>query len=90
MLRAFVRDGRLLAFPSQQSKRRIVLEHIACSFEPGRRHTERDLTAVLAAWCEGGKADHVTLRRYLVDEGLLSRADGVYWRSGGSLDDLAG
>jgi hypothetical protein len=27
--------------------------------------------------------DHTTLRRYLVDEGLLTRAEGVYWRTGG-------
>ena len=27
--------------------------------------------------------DYATLRRYLVDEGLLTRADGVYWRTGG-------
>jgi hypothetical protein len=25
------------------------------------------------------------LRRYLVDEGLLSREAGVYWRSGGTV-----
>ena len=30
--------------------------------------------------------DHVTLRRYLVDEELMSRTpDGTYWRSGGSV-----
>jgi hypothetical protein len=25
------------------------------------------------------------LRRYLVDEGFLTRADGVYWRTGGRM-----
>ncbi len=28
-------------------------------------------------------ADYATLRRYLVDEEFMTRADGVYWRSGG-------
>ena len=28
-------------------------------------------------------ADYAALRRYMVDEGLLTRAEGVYWRSGG-------
>jgi len=28
-------------------------------------------------------ADYAALRRYLVDEGMLSRAEGVYWRTGG-------
>jgi hypothetical protein len=33
--------------------------------------------------------DVAALRRYLVDSGFLSREDGVYWRSGGTvlLDD---
>ncbi|MEV0203527.1 DUF2087 domain-containing protein [Nonomuraea sp. NPDC050691] len=30
--------------------------------------------------------DYAALRRYLVDEGLLSREDNVYWRSGGPVD----
>jgi hypothetical protein len=29
-------------------------------------------------------ADYAALRRHLVDEELLSRAGGEYWRSGGS------
>ena len=28
--------------------------------------------------------DTAALRRYLVDEGLLDRAEGHYWRSGGT------
>jgi hypothetical protein len=31
-------------------------------------------------------ADTAALRRYLVDEGLLSRANGEYWRTGGSYE----
>jgi hypothetical protein len=31
-------------------------------------------------------ADDSVLRRYLVDEGLLSREAGEYWRSGGWVD----
>ncbi len=30
--------------------------------------------------------DYAALRRYLVDEGLLSRKDGEYWRSGGTVE----
>ena len=32
-------------------------------------------------------SDYAALRRYLVDEGMLSRADGVYWRTGGRYED---
>lgn len=60
------------------------------SFEPGRRFAEKEVDVVLRAWCAGGAADHVSVRRYLVDEGLLSRERGVYWRSGGWVDVLGG
>jgi hypothetical protein len=88
VLRAFFSDGRLVRLPARRGRRRVVLEHVVRSFEPGRRFPEREVDAVLRAWCAGGEVDYVTLRRYLVDEGLLSRDHGVYWRSGGWVDVL--
>ena len=41
-----------------------------------------DVNAMLAAFF----ADYAALRRYLVDEGFLARAEGAYWRTGGSVD----
>jgi hypothetical protein len=82
VLRVFVRDGRLTQIPAARGKRRIVLEHIAASFEPGVRYPERDVDAVLRAW----HPDHASLRRYLIDEALMSREKGVYWRSGGPVE----
>jgi hypothetical protein len=79
VLRAFVRDGRLVSIPVPRAKRLVVLEHIAMGFEPGVRYPERDVNAMLRAWHD----DHAALRRYLVEEGLLGRADGEYWRTGG-------
>ncbi|HEY2795694.1 MAG TPA: hypothetical protein VGJ28_25250, partial [Micromonosporaceae bacterium] len=34
VLRAFIRDGRLVTMPAARSKRRVVLEHIVACFEP--------------------------------------------------------
>jgi len=82
VLSAFVRDGRLVSVPAQLTKRRVVLEHLVRVFEPGVRYPEREVNALLAVW----HADVAALRRYLVDEGLLSRESGVYWRSGGPVD----
>jgi hypothetical protein len=79
VLRAFIRDGRLVQLPAAQGKRRVVLEHIAMAFEPGRKYPERVVDAVLRAW----HPDHATLRRYLVDEELMDREAGLYWRIGG-------
>jgi hypothetical protein len=82
VLRAFIVDGRLTRVPAAHGKRRIVLEHIAAVFEPGVRYTEKTVNTILRAWY----ADYATLRRYLVDEDLMARAEGMYWRVGGYVE----
>jgi hypothetical protein len=78
-IRPFVRDGRLVRLPAQLSKKRLILEHIVrTSFASDAVYDETTVNAVLRPWCEGGVADHVTIRRYLVDLGLLERASGTY------------
>jgi hypothetical protein len=79
VLRAFIVDGRLVSIPAARGKRRIVLEHIVSGFEPGVKYPEREVDAVLRAW----HPDYASLRRYLIDEDLMSRAEGAYWRTGG-------
>ncbi len=86
VLRTFVRDGRLLGMPAQRSSRLVVLDHVAQAFEPGVSYSESEVDVTLVTWTEGSGVDHVSVRRYLVDEDLLSRVDGVYRRSGGSTD----
>ncbi len=77
------KHGRLVAIPARAGKRRVILEHIVCAFEPGVRYSEREIDAALRAFYE---QDWVSLRRYLIDAGLMDRADGQYWRSGGPVD----
>ncbi len=81
MLRVFVVDGRITQMPSQGPKRRVLLDWVAQDFEPGRHYSETMVNLIL------GKrhADTAALRRYLVDEKILDRADGEYWRSGGTV-----
>lgn len=82
ILRTFVRDGRLVTIPAARGKRQVVLEHIAACFEPGVKYPERAVDAVLRAWHE----DYVSLRRYLIDEDLMARENGIYWRAGGPVE----
>jgi hypothetical protein len=82
VLRTFFRNGRLTEVPTKASKRRIVLERIALEFEPGVRYDEREVNAIVGRF----HRDQASLRRYLVDEGFLARAAGVYWRAGGRVD----
>ena len=83
----FLPSGRLLRLPSKEAKRLVVLDHLAQRFEPGRRYAETEVDALLLGLLvpheHGGEADHVTIRRYLVDYRLLDREAGEYWRSGG-------
>ena len=78
--RFFGADGRLLTMPTRHLKRLSVLDHVAQRFELGRTYDEREVDAILKAVHE----DHAALRRYLVDDGFLTREAGVYWRSGGT------
>ncbi|GGK01196.1 hypothetical protein GCM10010123_33980 [Pilimelia anulata] len=82
VLRHFLRDGRIAALPVVRAKRRVVLEHVVVTFEPGVRYPEPAVDALLRAFMD----DYATLRRSLIDEGLLGRDQGVYWRTGGPVD----
>lgn len=82
VLRAFLVDGRLASIPSTRSKRLVVLDHIAKVFEIGVRYPEREVDTLVRAF----HADYAALRRYLVDEGFLTREAGTYWRSGGTVE----
>jgi hypothetical protein len=90
VLRRYVHNGRLLAMPAAHGKRQVVLDHLAGLFEPGRRYPEPEVNELLGRY----HPDYAMLRRYLVDDGFLDRADEkagsrtvkVYWRTGGTVD----
>jgi hypothetical protein len=80
-LRAFAGHGRIETLPARQARRHLLLDKIAQAFEPGVRYSESRVSLFLGAL----HADYAALRRYLVDEEFLSRSDGQYWRSGGTV-----
>ncbi len=80
--RFFDDHGRLLAIPRKQSRQLAAMDLIVQRFVPGVRYTEPEVNIELM----GVTDDYVTVRRALIDFGLLSRADGWYWRSGGSVE----
>ncbi|WP_284745677.1 DUF2087 domain-containing protein [Amycolatopsis sp. RTGN1] len=65
------RHGRLVTIPHSGRRRQLLLAHLAERFEPGRLYTEQDVREKLSMVHD----DHATLRRYLVDEGLLQRSN---------------
>jgi hypothetical protein len=77
VLRDFLRaDGTLKSVPTQQKKLLAVLSFLAQEFEPGRKYPEKEVNIILARRYPYA----ASLRRYLVDNGLLARESGVYWR----------
>jgi hypothetical protein len=81
-LRPYVRGGRISVMPAKRAARLVLLDRVAQAFEPGRRYPEQAVNEIRKAVYD----DHAALRRYLIDEGLLSRTPGgTYWRSGGTV-----
>jgi hypothetical protein len=77
VLRSFVDgDGRIVTIPVKRSRRRVLLEWLVEDFRFDERYSESMVNLVI------GKrhADTAALRRYLIEERLMQRADGRYWR----------
>lgn len=76
VLEVFFRHGICEKLPSQYKKRLIVLEQFVLRFEPGRKYTEPEVTGLIRPLFD----DYCTVRRLLVDEGLIRREESMYWR----------
>ena len=75
VLRAFVRDGRLVSIPAQHKKREVILRWLAeTCFAENRDYPEKEVNMRLALI----HPDVAALRRYLVVAGLMTRAAGTY------------
>jgi hypothetical protein len=70
--------GHLLSIPVQRKKRLTVLRWLVEDFKPARRYPEAEVNRMIAR----RHPDFATLRRYLVDEELMQRRRGIYWRTG--------
>jgi DNA-binding transcriptional ArsR family regulator len=81
VLRAFLVDGRLTSIPSQEKKRQVILRFLLdrC-FGEDRTYPEKEVNQRLALY----HPDVASLRRYLVDTGLMARSAGHYRRVEGT------
>jgi hypothetical protein len=78
-LGSFDRWGRMSRWPHKHSVQRLALWVMWMQFESRRVYNEREVNAVLKAWHTWG--DHVTLRRELINDRLLTRkSDGSQYR----------
>lgn len=70
--------GRLTAIPVQRKKRLAVLRWLVEDFQLGRLYAEDEVNRIIGR----RNPDFASLRRFLVDEELMQRRRGVYWRTG--------
>lgn len=70
-------DGPLSEFPKKQKRKAAILRHLIKRFALGRKYSEKEVNSILSE----AFSDYVTLRRYLIDYGLLDREDdgSSYW-----------
>lgn len=81
-LRAFIVDGRLAAIPATAKKRLVILRYLCDQcFTEDRAYPEKEVNQRLALY----HPDVASLRRYMVDTGIMSRYAGEYRRSPGLL-----
>ncbi len=73
----YVVDGRITAMPRSVVERRAILDWLVEDFEIGRRYSEPMVNLMV------GKRhpDAAAWRRALIDEGLMARDHGEYWRT---------
>jgi hypothetical protein len=77
VIRAFVRDGRLVSIPAKPSKRDVLLPWLLDEcFPEDRDYEEKEVNQRLALLYP----DVSALRRYLIDAGLMTRDAGIYRR----------
>lgn len=74
----FAPGEKLKQIPLQRKKFAVVLRYLLRAFEPGQRYTEKQVNELLKCY----HPDTASLRRGMVDEGMLARQDGVYWLVG--------
>lgn len=78
VLRAFIRDGRLVSIPSRERRRLVIYRYLRdLVFTEDRTYPEREVNQRLALF----HPDVATIRRGMVDAGLVSRASGEYRRN---------
>jgi len=70
------------AFPVKEKRKLILLAMIADHFDDNRRYTEKEINELIRPIY----ADHVTIRRYLIEYGYLDRtpSGSAYWVKNGS------
>ncbi|MFC1659639.1 DUF2087 domain-containing protein [Pseudomonadota bacterium] len=75
----YFKDGKLVNFPSKRNLQVEILKKMKEWFKPGIVYSEKEINEIIKNKIEC--RDHITIRRDLVDLGILIREDNgsKYW-----------
>lgn len=79
VLKTFLDDeGKIKQFPRKEKSKIILLQYLSERFSEQRTYTEKELNQVIKEVFD----DYVTLRRYLIEYGLMARTHNgeKYWK----------
>lgn len=85
VLQTFFKNGRLSEIPTRPSRRLVVLRRLAQEFRIGEFYNELQVNEILKRFHD----DVAALRRYMVDNRIMARKDGLYWRLDDALTSAA-
>ena len=86
VLSNFLEGGRIKAVPIGYKKRLVVLKWLVNHFKEGVRYKETEVNEII----EEHYPDYCTLRREFINNGLMKRENGAYWRIEWQMPNLAG
>ena len=76
VFRHYVDGEQLKVLPDNYEEQMVILRWLAEQFQAGTRYPEREVNQML----KRHYPDYAILRRYLVDNHMMQRAGGFYWR----------
>ena len=76
VLESFIKEGSLQRLPAGLKKRMVVLRWLVDHFDQGNQYTEKEVNEIINRY----HPDYATIRREFIDNGLMQRNKGIYWR----------
>lgn len=76
VLDVFLEGDRITAIPTGYKKRLVILKWLVSHFEEDVQYSEKQVNEII----QRHNPDYCTFRREFIDNNLMERESGVYWR----------
>ncbi len=76
VLHTFFKYEKVVKMPVGRKKRRVILDEIAKHFEGDKKYPEREVNLIISDFHD----DYCFIRRAMIEEKILARENGIYWK----------